>query len=170
MRWRVPVREGRALALALAAWLVNAEASAQAPESGLRWDEARPHHLSLPLGLTDNGEATAFTAGIDYEYRFGRRIGVGGVIEHAVADVSATTLLAVLDLHLWRGLALQTGPGIEWRAPPSAARSEEFVYRAGLLYEFELGAYTLAPQLHLDVVPAADEESWILLLAVGRAF
>jgi len=103
----------------------------------LPWDSAahdpeRPHHLSvLAAGTHTEDDDDAATVGIDYEYRVNDILGIGTVVEHAFEPLQATTLLAVADIHIWRGFAVQTGPG--------AVTSDEedfFVYRFGALYEF----------------------------------
>ena len=81
--------------------------------------EQTPHHLSLFIGDTQvlvNNESNedAFTLGIDYEYRLNRLLGVGGVAEYAFGPVDATTLLAAVDIHIARGLAVQAGTGVEF--------------------------------------------------------
>jgi hypothetical protein len=148
------------------------------------FDEDRRHHLSLLIGTTTlQGEGTAFTSGLDYEYRVNRTFGIGAVAEYAAASVGSFTLLAVTDIHLWRGLALQVGPGIEIideevelaehdgeDVEVESEQLEQFVFRAGLLYEFELGKFTLAPQAHFDVVPGSEPDSLVLAVAFGRAF
>ena len=129
--------------------------------------EAGPHHFSVLAGITDNEEHTAFTLGIDYEYRLGRLLGIGAVLEQAFGDIDATTVLAVADLHVWRGLAVQTGPGVEF-IDHAGETDEEFVYRIGVLYEFEQGAVTISPQLHLDLT--SEGESVVLGVAFGFGF
>ena len=129
-------------------------------------EEDRPHHLSVIVGGTyvDAADVTEFTLGIDYEYRLTPLLGLGFVAEHAFGEIDATTLLAVADIHLVKGLAVQIGPGIE------ITPDEEFaIGRLGLLYEFEIGHdYTLSPQLHFDL--SSGEDAVVFGLAFGRAF
>jgi hypothetical protein len=128
--------------------------------------EARPHHLSVVLAGTrvPEAEETGFTIGLDYEYRVSELIGLGFVVEHAFGEIDSTTLLAVADIHLIKGLAIQAGPGVEFVDDESV-----FVFRLGLLYEFELGeAFTLSPQLHYDI--SAGEDAIVFGVAIGRAF
>ncbi len=134
-----------------------AEADGEAP-----W-RARPHHLSLVLGGTVNEEHTAFTVGVDYEYRVSALLGIGTVAEYALEDIDAGTFLAVADLHLWRGFGLQTGPGVE-----VTDEGDLFVYRIGLLYEFEVGRYTWSPQIHTDLTD--EETSLVFGIALGFPF
>ena len=132
----------------------------------VEFDEERRHHLSAVLGGTTlfDAEETAFTLGIDYEYRINELIGVGGVVEYAFGDIEATTLLAVADIHLWKGLAVQVGPGVEWINDETFA-----IGRVGLLYEVELEHhFTVSPQIHYDI--SEFEDSLVFGISIGRAF
>jgi hypothetical protein len=145
------------------------------------WHE-RPNHISVIFGYTwEDGEeenADAEMLGIDYEYRMSEFLGPGALVEHAFDPLSATTALAVVDLHVWRGLAIQTGPGVEFidrrierdgeQEREQKEQKELFVYRVGVLYEYEEGNLTISPQLHLDVT--RDAESLIFGIALGFAF
>jgi hypothetical protein len=127
---------------------------------------ANPHHLSLVFAIThDRGQGdNAFTLGLDYEYRLNSFLGLGAVIaEHAFGDVDATTFLAVADLHVWRGLAFQTGPGVEF-----IDSEMEWVYRLGALYEIEFGELTVSPQIHYDAT--SSEDAILYAIAVGYYF
>ena len=150
----------------VAAMLVIAVPSAAAAQEGEEEAEG-PHHLSIIAGATiideEDGES-AFTLGLDYEYRVSELLGLGVVAEHAFGPIESTTLLAVADIHVWEGLAIQTGPGIEF-----VDDEEAFVVRLGALYEFELGGgFTLSPQVHYDFSDA--EDAVVLAVGFGRAF
>ena len=128
--------------------------------------EFKPHHLSALTAFTysEDGEG-AFTFGVDYEYRVNAFVGIGTVIEHAYKPFKATTILAAVDLHVWKGLAIQTGPGVVIEE-----EHEFFAYRLGAIYEFELaGGLTLSPQLHYDFIDGTGNE-WIAALAFGTNF
>ena len=155
----------RMLSATLAATLLAAPASAQ---EHAEHSEHGPNHISVVVGATDNTEDTALTFGIDYEYRFSRMLGLGVVAEHAIDDIDATTVLLVADLHFGPGFVVQTGPGVEFLDTEEGSE-EEFVYRIGALYEFELGGgATLSPQLHYDIT--AEDDSVVALLAWGINF
>ena len=139
--------------------VVDAIAQAEEEHSG-------KHHLSLLLAGTNvpTEDENAFTLGIDYEYRVNSLLGVGVVAEQAFGEIDATTLLAVADIHIWRGFAIQTGPGVEFLDDETFA-----IGRIGGLYEFELGdGFTVSPQLHYDISSGAD--AIVFGLAIGRAF
>ena len=128
-----------------------------------------PNHLSAVLAGTFVEGESAGTFGVDYEYRSSEFLGLGFVAERAFEPVNATTVLAVADLHIWRGLAVQTGPGVEWIDRDDGEDDETlFVFRLGALYEFEGNGYTVSPQLHLDFT--REETSVVVALALGFNF
>ena len=124
-----------------------------------------PYHLSIFLGDTHvSGEGDNPTAGIDFEYRVNQLLGIGTVVEYAGGELSASTALAVADIHLHDGWVMQLGPGFEHR------HSEEvFVSRVGFLYEFELDHYTFSPQLHWDYHDG-EENALVAGFAFGFSF
>lgn len=131
---------------------------------------SHPQHASIVVAGTfedgEHGSEDAATLGFDYEYRLNRIVGLGLVAEHAFSPIDVTTLFVVADLHVWRGLAIQTGPGVALFDDSDA--EDEFVYRIGALYEFEYGKFTISPQLHLDIGDETD--SLILAIAFGFGF
>ncbi|MEM7409096.1 MAG: hypothetical protein AAF430_02540 [Myxococcota bacterium] len=132
------------------------------------WHE-HPHHLSLLVAGSDDAEETALTLGVDYEYRLNALLGLGVVAEYAFEEIDAVTVLAVADLHLWRGLIVQTGPGIEIVDGPAGGSDDlEIAYRVGVLYELEVGHFTVSPQLHYDFT--SGENSFVFGGAVGVGF
>jgi hypothetical protein len=156
----------RSAPAALIGLLLGTLATAPAAAQEMPAHQERPHHLSLVLGGTHVPEAghTGFTIGLDYEYRLNRNLGLGFIAEYAAGPVDATTFLAVADIHVAKGFALQTGPGVE-----IIDGETFFTVRFGALYEFELGeAFTLSPQLHYDL--SAGEDGIIFAIALGRGF
>ena len=139
-------------------------------KSQIPYHPDKRHHLSILTAGTNvpSEDYTAFTVGIDYEYRINRRLGVGFVAEQAFSKIDATSLLAVADIHLWRGLTLQIGPGVEF--VDKGEKNETFALaRIGALYELELGeGYTISPQFHYDISSGAD--AIVFGVAFGRAF
>jgi len=123
------------------------------------------NHLSVVLGSTRTVDTTGpgFTLGGDYEYKASGHLGVGVVAEHAFGSGSASTMLAVADLHFWRGLMIQTGPGVE-------VKDHEVrpVGRLGVGYELELSAITLAPQVQADI--SWNDVALVVGVGIGHAF
>ncbi len=143
--------------------VAHAESGAEHSEH----DAEKRHHFSIVTAgthiLDEHADHTAFTIGGDYEYRVNHLLGVGFVVEHAFGEIDATTLLAVADIHLWRGFALQVGPGVEITDGETHAAG-----RIGGLYELELeGGFTLSPQIHYDI---SHENSLVFGVGFGKAF
>jgi hypothetical protein len=153
--------------LSLVPGIAQAESSSEhVPELDADHHSASPHHVSILLAGThiDEGEKTALTAGIDYEYRASKLLGLGFVAEQAFGDIDATTLLAVADIHVKEGFVIQVGPGIEF-----VHGTQYAVARVGALYEFELGdQYTISPQFHYDATEHKD--AIVFGFAIGRHF
>ena len=119
-----------------------------------------PHHLSVLLGTTEADEESGPTVGLDYEYRVSDFLGVGAVAEYAFDQIDSTTVLAAADLHVTPQFVIQTGPGVEF-----INGEEEFVYRIGILYEWERSGYTLSPQVHYDAT--SGEDAVVFGIALG---
>ncbi|MDH3744352.1 MAG: hypothetical protein OES47_04535 [Acidobacteriota bacterium] len=177
--WRHPVAAS-ACALVLAA-SVGARAVAQehGEEHSAEHEEHEfhRHHVSVFLGVTD-GEVTidsgpgpvtvkdeqAFTVGLDYEYRLTRRWGIGALVDYAGKDFRTSVLGVPVFIHASERLKLVLAPGIEEREHEGS----EFMVRAGLEYEFEVGGISVAPAVNLDFVD--DEETLVYGLSVGKGF
>ena len=127
------------------------------------WVE-QPHHLSVVIAGTHAVDENAFTLGVDYEYRLSGFLGLGTVVEYAFEPFNATTLLAVADLHIWRGLAVQTGPGVVF-----VDGEELFVYRIGGVYEFEFDGFTVSPQVHYEAT-SSEADAVVFGIALGHSF
>jgi hypothetical protein len=152
-------------------WLIVAPTSAEADETEPTGSEAEQsesrdaevweencHHLAfLALGTYEyEGNVTAATLGVDYEYRFSRLLGAGFVAEYAFKDIAATTILAVADLHIWRAFVIQAGPGVAIVSEHEEPTRTEFAFRAGVIYEIEIGRLTITPQIHYDYTTGKD--------------
>lgn len=154
------------LALLTAASSVSAE-----EEEGVE----KKNVLSLILGGTSDRDENVFTIGLDFEHRVHQYVGVGAVVEYATDDIDAISLIGVLDLHLWKGLAIQTGPGIEFVGEEEEEAGEtesvnrrEFIYRVGVVYEFEIGKLLVIPQVHYDY--SSGQDSVVYATALGFKF
>jgi len=131
--------------------------------------------LSLILGGTSDDDENAFTVGLDFEHRLHPLLGVGAVVEYATDDIDAVSLIGVLDIHLWKGLAIQTGPGVEFvgeeeeeAGETTSTNRREFLYRVGVVYEFGIGKLLVIPQVHYDYTSGKD--SVVYATAIGFKF
>jgi hypothetical protein len=149
--------------------------------------EFHRHHLSVFLGATtadvaeggEHGEAesesdggetgsetkreTDGSIGLDYEYRLNRAWGlvvgfewVGGDTRQWMAGLGAM-------LHPVAGLKLLAGPGVERHEG-----EEEFLFRLGAMYDFEVGSWSLTPAFNVDFVDG--EQTYVYGLYVGKGF
>ena len=116
------------------------------------------HHLnsvSAFIGVT--GEVRrdqAGTVGVEYERRIAERWVIAPAIEHAFGDLDFTvaTLTLGYRLNKW---AIFAGPGVEWSHDSPEGESgtdSEFLFRTGVLYEFEMGNLIVAPHGMLDFI------------------
>lgn len=159
-RWTHP---GVALVV-LALVLAGPAAAEEAHEHGFH-----RHHVGLFLGAasrpTHEGEREhGFAAGLEYEYRLRRWLGVGGLAEVATGDLRDAVFVGLVHLHPWRGLQLSAGGGVEINREES-----EGVGRFGVAYQLPLGErWTLAPNLNVDVVEG--EPTWVYGLVLGLGF
>ena len=131
--------------------------------------------LSVILGGTSDRDEDAFTVGLDFEHRIHPLLGVGAVIEYATDDIDSVSLIGVLDLHLWKGLAIQTGPGVEFVGEEeeeaegtTSVNRREFLYRIGMVYEFEIGKLLVIPQVHYDY--SSGKDTVVYATALGFKF
>ena len=127
------------------------------------------HHLALVIGaVTESKEGHedehGLAVGIEYEFRFHERWGVGVAVERLSGDhLDATVVALPVSLHPSGGLRLMAGPGIEF-----AEEGNESLWRLGAGYEFEIGApWTLAPEIVVDFISGGGT-TWVAGIALGR--
>jgi hypothetical protein len=137
--------------------------------------EEKQNVLSLILGGTSDRDHDVFTVGLDFEHRIHPLLGVGAVVEYAKDDIDAVALIGALDFHIWKGFAIQTGPGVEFvgeeeeeDGKTTSTNRREFIYRVGALYEFEFGKLLVTPQVHYDY--STGNDSVVYAMALGFKF
>lgn len=155
------------------------ESMVDEPVEQEEFEHEHRNSLSLFLGGTredDEGEVgTEFTFGLEYARRVAPRWSVVGVAERAVGEIAATVLLAQATYNPIGGLVFTTGPGMEIRdgrseeseeseGEHSEGHSEEHhesestgatvnvVWRIGVLYEFKIDRFILAPTIDIDFI------------------
>ena len=107
-----------------------------------------PHRIELLLGNTHDDGENGFTIGVGYEYRISPLVGVGGLIESVTGEDREWILLVPVLFHPYKGWRFLLGPGFEG----NRTKDNEFVFRVGAAYEFEIGRWAIAPQFNLDFV------------------
>ena len=106
--------------------------------------EEKRNEVAIGMGGTTNKEATAFTIGIDYQYRITKLIGVGAIIDHAMADINSTLIAPALFLH---------AANFEFAIAPALEFIEEgtvVILRLGVAYGFELSRFSISPGVFWD--------------------
>jgi len=157
------------LAVSCLVLVVSAQSASADEEEGAE----KQNVVSLILGGTSDRDENAFTVGLDFEHRIHPLLGVGAVIEYATDDLDAVTLIGALDFHIWKGFAIQTGPGVEFAGEEeeedgvtTSTNRRNFIYRVGAIYEFEFGKLLVTPQVHYDYSSGHDA----VVYAMGLGF
>ena len=137
---------------------------------GYRAGASREQRFRL-LGCHGEGRRQrAGTIGLEYERRLGEHWAIAPGIEHAFGELnfSVVTLSVGYRFDNW---AVFAGPGIEWAEHEHGDRSateSEFLFRTGIMYEFEAGELIVAPQAIVDFV--ADEKVVVFGVTLGVGF
>ncbi len=158
--------------IAVSSLVLTLPLTAAEPTSAAEQDapEFPRHHFTVFAGGTtnfDDGESdgeTSATVGLEYEFRFCRWMGGGVLFEDVFGGQREFLIIVPFSLHPWRGLRLTAGPGADFRSEDT-----EFVFRAGIGYEFELGkGWTLAPEVAGDFANSAN--SLVFGVSLGWGF
>jgi hypothetical protein len=127
--------------------------------------EFHRNYLAVFVGITsEDRRESATTFGIEYERRLSERFGIGGLVEHAFGDLDFTVYAVPFAYHSgpWK---LYAAPGIENADHHSG---NEFLFRLGVEYGFQVGRYEVAPQFDVDFVNG--EEVLVLGITFGRGY
>ena len=119
------------------------------------------NELALFMGVTDDDQETAFSLGLDYEYRLNRRLGVGGLVDWASGDLRSGVLGVPVFFHPSERWKLFAAPGFERRESDN-----NFLVRLGAGYSFDVGPVDLEPSFMVDFVDE-DEVSEVFILGVA---
>jgi len=125
-------------------------------------EEFHRNSVALFAGVTDDDQETAPTLGFDYEYRFARHFGIGGLVDFALGDLRSAVLGMPVFFHPSDHWKLHLAPGVEHRDDEN-----NFLVRLGVGYIFEVGPLGLAPTFMVDFV---DEESVSEVYILGLGF
>lgn len=111
------------------------------------------------FGRRENGAAI----GIEYEYRFGPRFGIGGIVEHTYGDLDTWVYAIPFAYHNgpWK---LYAAPGIE-----EGEAGSERMLRLGVEYGFHMGKWEISPQVDIDIVER-EGEVYVLGVVFARGF
>lgn len=104
-----------------------------------------------------------FAIGIEYEYRFGPRFGVGAILEHTYGNLDTWVYALPFAYHNgpWK---LYAAPGIE-----EAESGSERMLRLGVEYGFHVGQWEISPQLDVDFIER-EGEVFVLGVVFAKGF
>ena len=161
-----------ALLLACGALPVVAEEHPETTAEDSHHEESADHsehhfhrnHFAVFLGVTEEEEHSAFSVGFDYERRLTRLFGIGALIDFATGDVRSGVWGIPFILHPGKGWKLYVAPGRE----NGSERDAEFMFRVGVLYDFEVGKVTISPAFNVDLVDG--EEIYVYGVNIGRGW
>ena len=141
----------------------------------LGFTEAVEEHSAVPHGnghgethseRSNSGEDDAdFTIGLDYERRFTQLFGFGGMFDWVVEGNREFLLGPAFFLHPFGGSKLFAAP--LWERVRESG-DNELVIRLGAAWEFEVGKYSIAPNVIYDITE--EHELWVLGVTIGRGF
>jgi len=108
--------------------------------------EFENNSVELFLGGTHaDEEGTDFSIGLAYERRLTEKFGVGGFIEHTKPEI---WIFAVpIIFHVTEPWKIFIAPGLE-----REDSNNEFLVRLGNAYMFDMGSWSLGPELSFDFV------------------
>ena len=113
--------------------------------------------------MSDDG-TSAFTLGLDYQYRVGKLIGLGFLFDHAMGDIKSTLIGPFVSFHL-RKFVLITAPALEFSDGETNP-----TFRLGLAYEIELSnGFAILPTLNYDN-ERRDEISIVYGFSIAKSF
>lgn len=116
------------------------------------------NHLALFAGATSNLEHshTAFTLGIDYEYRFSEKLGAGLLAEYIFEDHTEILLGVSIVWHPVSNLKILAAPLVALTVldliPDGTKLHSEFGFRAGAGYDFHIKNHSIGPTVNLDFI------------------
>ena len=105
------------------------------------------HRLELFLGNTHNEGEDGFSVGLTYEYRLNAILGVGGLVEYVGGELNEFIGAVPLFIHPYKGWRFILAPGFD-----SKQDRRDFLFRAGVGYEFEIDRWSISPEFNVDFV------------------
>ena len=123
--------------------------------------EFEKNALELFLGGTyADDDGTSFSTGLAYERRLNEKVGIGGLVEYT--EGREWVLAVPVNFHPTESWKLFLAPGLE-----REDGENEFMVRLGSSYEFEMGSWTLAPELSFDFVDGDVKTVFGLNFGIG---
>ena len=149
-------------------WVYCAVLLSNTVVSGVRANEIEDERgdsrnkLELFVGMTHHRNETDRSLGFTYEYRATQVLGFGGLIEYT-SDADSWVWAVPLFIHPVERWRFTVAPGLE-----RAGSENELLFRVGAGYEWELGRWSVAPELNFDFVDGETNE--VYGISIGRQF
>ena len=124
------------------------------------------HSIELFIGNAHDDGEDGFSVGLSYEYRLNQLLGIGGIVEYTGGDFKEWVLAVPFLLHPYKGWRFLVAPGV---AIPNNVDDDEFIFRVGAAYEFEIGEkWAISPEFNVDFVD--NSEVLVYGLSFGYKF
>ena len=124
------------------------------------------NHLALFTGITHHEDNDEFSIGLDYEYRFHKIFGIGGLVEYTGGDCDSWIFGVPVFIHPYKGAQFIVAPGFI-----SEDDETDFLLRLGAGYQVEIGkGWSLTPQYNVDFIEGESELAQVIGVALGFAF
>lgn len=122
------------------------------------------HTFGVFVGTARDGRENAPAIGLEYEYRFSQRFGLGAVAEYTGDEAEFWVAAIPFGFH-FGNLKTYIAPGIE-----KGHHGTHELLRLGAEYAFALGddGWEIAPQVNLDFVDG--EKIWVLGVLIAKGF
>ncbi len=137
-------------------------------------EQNHKNHLALFNGATTNLDhgSTAYTIGLEHEYRISKLIGSGSLLEYVAAEHAEIIIGLPFFIHPHNGLKIIAAPliilGKETNEPTMESRTTtDFAFRIGFGYDFHLGAWSFGPDAYFDY---GHSKSLVYGLSIGLGF
>ncbi len=147
---------------------------------------AHKNHIALFSGATTNldHESTAYSLGLDYEYRMGKLFGVGLMGEIVFAKSKEFIIGVPVFIHPVKGLKCTISPiaiiaeehlEVDPHSDPhyedshgeSVNKDAQFGARIGLAYDFHIWKFSVGPAVSFDV---ANTQALVYGVNIGLGF
>lgn len=124
------------------------------------------HHLAVAGGAAFKAEKpkSAWFLGVDYEYRFNPKIGLGGYYEETLGDFNLQALGIMLFFHPTESLKLAAGGGVERKL---GGGHDKALIRFQVAYDFHAGQVTYGPMAAWDLI---EDQSNVVYVGFGVGF
>jgi hypothetical protein len=140
--------------------LISGSLVSYAQEAAAEEEESK-NAISVFLGGTSNKDATAYTMGVDYQYRINRIVGVGALIDYAMGDIQSLLIAPAVYLHAGH-FEVTVAPAAEFSGGDVSP-----VLRVGAGYEIKIASgVSISPSLFFDTERNL-EESLVYGLSFG---